>query len=722
MNLTAVTQWAQTFVYTVNYVMSSATRAIRKPDRTSLLNLLASEFHNPAQVFDLIDGLLSYDSYDRSFCKKLISICKQRTGLPWNLRRIATLVLENQVLKIDPEDLDTFDSLLVQLDLKQRGLKNPLNKSVLKEGYTSTDIRRFVPEFRRRLERLAWIHDRIVGQKTSHAVLRDFFSVSRQHCKLTLARYLCTPQEIVNEIIRQIDDTAGVRDVDLSEIKTIKDEIKRSVELLPDFEGEILRRLSQTGRIYWVSERTSSRLNSLVEYPLTTVVLVIKPPGSDIEFEIKRAGLRGENSLSVIYARNRYTVPPSHRLNGGSMQWLLRYEADAAIRLNRGYRQVHGVDAPIPAYIARSFVYTIPTRNGAARTMDYFTQRHLFGSGFNQMRAAMRDSVEAFASEGHGKLPPLADGVSLAAQFIAQVTPGQAILTGTTAFRLDKIESYLLKNGPERYFKAGLGVDYSADEAKQLADTVLEEILGVYRPPDVRYRNHEQYVAAALSANRARADEVYLSIVEQIAKFWGTLFSLRVHTRGESFVARNVGLKSCWKDGEWKVKIIFMDHDAVTLHGPDEHFFFADSAIPTIALDESYIWSRNPRHFPGSQLGYLQRIYQIDKAIDQKGDVIARRTLRDVYVKTRSALQANDRLRRLYHKRFLERYLDWDIFVNGYLGLNGEKSANKRWKQKMEEKLTGKGYKTGVVERMGETVEKNRKFLEKYSFLFEPPY
>src|SRR5215813_10058626 len=117
--------------------------AVRKLDRTSLLNLLASEVHNPAQVFDLIEGLLSHDSYDQSFCRKLISICKQRTGLPWNLRRIATLVLENQVLKIDPKDLDTFDSFLVEIDLKQRGLKNPVNKSVLKEGYTSTDIRHF---------------------------------------------------------------------------------------------------------------------------------------------------------------------------------------------------------------------------------------------------------------------------------------------------------------------------------------------------------------------------------------------------------------------------------------------------------------------------------------------------------------------------------------------------------------------------------------------------
>src|ERR1044071_7944248 len=103
--------------------MASATQAVRK---TGLLNLLASEFHNPAQIFELIDELLSHESYDPSFCRKLISICTQRKGLPWNLRRIATLVLENQVLKIAPEDLQSFDTLLVQLDLKQRGRKNPL--------------------------------------------------------------------------------------------------------------------------------------------------------------------------------------------------------------------------------------------------------------------------------------------------------------------------------------------------------------------------------------------------------------------------------------------------------------------------------------------------------------------------------------------------------------------------------------------------------------------
>jgi hypothetical protein len=566
------------------------------------------------------------------------------------------------------------------------------------------------------------VHDQVAGRRTSQTALRDFFDVSRQHCKLVVARYLFTPEEVVAEILRQLHDTDGVKDLDLSQPAFVDVEIRRAIARLPDYEAEILQRLQQTSRIYWVSEKTSSRLNALVEYPLTTVVLVIKPPGSELEFEIKRAGLRGPNALSVIFVRNGAAVPPSHRLDGGSMQWLLRYEANAATRLARAYRYVHGVEAPLPSYITRSSVYAIPSDYGEVRTMDYFTQRKYFGSGFNEMRAAMRESVAAFADEGHGKLPDLPDGLGLTAQFIGQVTPAQSILCGTTAFRLDKIEAYLSKSGPEQYFKRGLGVRYSRGDARRLADNVLEELLGIYHAPAVRYEDHEQYVAAALSANRRRADETYLSLVDQIATFWGTLLSLRICTRGESFVARNVGLKSYWSEGDWKVKIVFMDHDAVTLHGPAEQFFYADSVIETMATDESYIWGRDPRHFPGSELGYLQRIYRIGKKIDRAGDALARRRLKEAYTKTRIALQTNQQLRSLFHKRFLDRLLDWDVFVNGYLSTNGDGSANGRWKTGMEKMLLSKGYKAGAVERMAATVEKNRKFLEKYSFLFEPPY
>ena len=43
-------------------------------------------------------------------------------------------------------------------------------------------------------------------------------------------------------------------------------------------------------------------------------------------------------------------------------------------------------------------------------------------------------------NEGHGRLPDLPDGLGLTAQFIGQVTPAQSIMTGTSAFRLDKLD------------------------------------------------------------------------------------------------------------------------------------------------------------------------------------------------------------------------------------------------------------------------------------------
>lgn len=693
------------------------------PGQTRLFKLLTSEFHDALQAYGLFDEFLRHQSHDKSFCLKLITVAKQNPAVPWSIRRLATLMLESQILKLPPENVGAFDYLLVQLNLKRApGLGEELVNSVLKEGYSSTDIKLFIPEFRRKLERLNRIHDRIKGRRTSDAALRDFIQVSRQPCKLALARYLFTPREIVGEILRQLHVTDGVKDLDIFQPAFIENEITHATSLLPDFEAEILKRLGQTSRAYWVSECTSSEINSLVEYPLTTVVLVIKPPGSEMEFEVKRAGLRGDNSLNVVYARDGYTVPPSHRLDGGSMQWLLRYEAHAATKLGLIYRLVHGTEAPIPNYLARTTVYAIPGRNAEVTTMNYFTEPQSFGGQFDEMRVAMQESVSAFADEGHVKLPDLPEGLGLTAQFIGQVAPAQAILRGTSSFRLDKLDTYLSSVGPDQYFIEGFQVAYSRDDARRLADNLLEEVLGVYRPPGVRCKSYDEYVGAAFSvaANRVMADRTYLSLVEQIAKFWGTLLGVRAHTRGESFVARNVGLKSFWERGEWRVRIIFMDHDAVTIPGPSESIFWADTGIPTMVTDESYIWRRSS-HFAKSEVGHLQRIYRIGPEVDRKSQALARRTLKKAYAKTRQELLTNQPLRSLFHEQFLERLLDWDTFVTGYLQMNKHKSAKTRWKKKMKDMLAAKGYRNGAVEGLSETVEKNREFLKRYSFLFQPP-
>jgi hypothetical protein len=700
---------------------------LRRPSRISrqnrLFNLLRTEFPDVRQAYEVFDEFLRQETYNDNFCLKLLGIAKQRNAARWDLRRLAMLMLEHQILKIPPNQLDDFDLLFTQLNLKSApGHNKAIVSSVLKEGYSTTDLRHFIPEFRSKLERLNYVHDKIRGTRTSDNVLRDFIELSRFDCKLSLARYLFTPEEVVDRILSQMQVTDGMKDLDRIQPAFVDDQLTHALSCLPDFEARIVERLCESSDIYWVSETTSAEINSLVEYPLTTVVLVIKPPGSDIEFEIKRTGRKGHNSLNVVYARNGYTVSPSHRLDGGSMRWLLRFEADAASRLSYIYRCVHGSEAPMANYISRSTIYSVPVKNDCVQTLPYFTEPHLFGKGFQEMRVAMAESVKAFIEEGSSRLPVLDSALGLTAQFISQVAPAQAILCGTTSFRLDKLAAYLSTDGPRIYFEDGLRVAYSKHDARRLADSILQEILGSYQPPNLRYQSHNQYLKAAfgVTENRARADQVYLSLMKQIASFWGTLLAVRGYSRGESFVARNVGLKSFWDAGQWRVRIIFMDHDALVIPGPQAKNFLAQNALPEMALDERYIWGgMNPAQFATSEVGYLRNIYRVNDALAGKGQSLANQALRKAYKKTQRALLTNPKLRALFNEQFVRRLPDWDTFVSGYLQVNGQKSVATTWKKEMKKTLDAKGYRHEAFEAFEKAIKTNREFLEKYRRVFD---
>lgn len=686
-----------------------------------LLDLLTAEFHDTHQAYELFDEFLQQSTFNRHFCLRLLAIARQKTGVAWEIRRLAIVMLEHQILRISPNNFADFDFLLAELQLKPPGLDHVLANSVLAEGYSTTELQFFVVEFRRKLERLNRVHKKIQGRATSDTALHEFIELSRCECKLSLARYLFTPVEIVDRILGQVQVTNGVKDLHRAQPRFVADEIARSLDLLPNFEAEILKRLSDSSRIYWVAEKTSSEINSLVEYPATSVALVVKPPGSDYEFQFKRAGRKGRNSLGVVYARNGFTVPPSHRLDGGSMQYLLRGEAQSASRLAAIYHLVHGTEAPLPKYISRTTIDTIPVQHKEVQTLRYFTEAGIFGDGFPEMRVAMAESVLAFRREGYPQLPDLPGDLGLTAQFVGVVAPSQAILSGTSSFRLNKLTTYLSEDGPERYFKDGLLQAYTANDARRFADAVLEEVLGVYRPPDVSYRNHRQYVDAALrlAANRALADSVYLSLLEQTARFWGTLLAVRAYSRGESFVGRNVGLRSVWDQGQWKVRIIFMDHDALMVPGPRSDDFHAHRSLPSMRIDERYIWDRSdPELFPTCVAGYLESIYRIGNDREVEGRALARRVLKDAYKKTQHELLTNPRLRPFFNQSFLQRLLVFDTLVAGYLHGKPETEAWTTWKAEMKEMLATKGYRQNAFEAYAEIFESNRPFLERYSYLF----
>lgn len=679
--------------------------------------LLSTEFRDTQLAYTLLDEFLRHRTFSQQFCLRLLALARDGQYVSWELRRLAILMLEHQALLIG-SNLDDFDFLLTALNLKKSGSREPLAPWLLREGFSTTDFRAFVPQFHHRLARLDRIHRKIRGKRTSNAALRDFVELSLCECKLTLARYLFTPAEVVERILSQVQITKAVPDVSAGQQPVIA--VDKDVSL-PPFEAEILKRLAGATSVYWVAEHTSSKINALVEYPATSVVVVVKPPGSNFEFEFKRAGRKGRNSLGVVYSRNGYTVPPSHRLDGGCMQYLLRFEARAAFRIASIYHMVHGVDAPVPKYISRSTIDAIPIRAQPVPSLRYFTDAGIFGEGFPSMRVALGRCLEAFKREGYPKMPELPGELGLTAQFIGIVGPSQAIVNGTTSFRLNKLAIYLSDEGLQTYFREGLDRSCTVNEARFFADTILEEVLGVYTPAKVDYQNQQQYVDATLAipANRARADRIYLSILEETARFWGTLMGVRGYARGESFVGRNVGLRSVWEDGEWKVKVIFMDHDALVLPGPHSDDFAAHRGLGSMRIDERYIWETvDASLFPTSVAGYLRSIYRVEKDTENEGRSLVTRVLKQSYKKTQQALLNNSQLRALFNPDFLRRLLIFDTLATGMLHGNRESASWQRWKGQMAEMLSGHGYSENAFERYAEIIENNRPFLERHSFLF----
>jgi hypothetical protein len=665
---------------------------------------------------DLVDEFLRQRAYQQTYCLKLLELASN-AAVSWDVRRLATLMAEHQVLKLRADKLKEFDVLLSALHLKQPGLQYPIAASVLKEGYSTTELRGFVVEFLQRLARLERVHRTIRGTKTSNAALREFIEISRRDCKLTLARYLFTPEEVVREVVRHVRLSDGVRDVDVEQPRYLDAEIKHNLSMLPDYESAILQRLCAGAKVYWVADNTSSAINSLVEYPLSTVVLVVKPPGSDLEFELKRAGRRGGNPLGIVFKRNGRNVPASHRLDAGSMQWLLRYEARSGSKLSSIYRLVHRVDAPLPAYITRNTVFSIPTRNGGqAAVFRYFPEPHVFGEErFREMRSAMAETIKIFEREEGENLPAIGGAMGVTAEFLSHVAPSQAILSGTSSFRIDKLATYLSPDGAEKYFKKYQELSYTADDARRFADELLDEVLGVYVPPSITFSDYGRYLDAALRvpANRARANQVFLSMVRQIAQLWGTLLGIRGQSRGESFVGRNVGLRSVWAGGEWKVKLVFMDHDALTLPDLEIGHFFAQNAFAGMLLDERHVWGKaNPALFPTSLVGYLLGIYRIDRAVATEAQRIAETELLAAYKKTQQAVLTDRRLRAFFSDVFVERLLDWDRFVVGYL------KRERGWEKQMKRTFKEKGYEAEAFDYYKEAAEKYRGFIERNAFLY----
>src|SRR2546430_1930965 len=78
-----------------------------------LLKELSNEFDDTHQAHALLDEFLRHEAYSQRFCLKLIAVARQGTGVPWDIRRLAVLIIEHQLLRLNGNNLDDFDQVSV---------------------------------------------------------------------------------------------------------------------------------------------------------------------------------------------------------------------------------------------------------------------------------------------------------------------------------------------------------------------------------------------------------------------------------------------------------------------------------------------------------------------------------------------------------------------------------------------------------------------------------
>ncbi|HEV7923497.1 MAG TPA: hypothetical protein VGR02_22155 [Thermoanaerobaculia bacterium] len=657
----------------------------------------------------LLAALVRDPSYSREQALQLEAHARD-AALRWPLRRLAALLLETALARVTDRKERRFWTARFRM----------IDKAELaREGYNNRES--VETQLWRRLSRFARIHRLPLAGRVHDRPLRDFLHAAGRECRLTFARYLFTVEETIERMERFVRRSAGRPDP--GRHGQFHGESKRAIENLPRLERAIAEHLGRDSVIRWAAYSTPSNLNSLVEFPLGTVVMTVKPPGSSHEFEIKRAGRPNQLPLDVVWARGNYIVPSSHHLDGGAMLQLLTFEAENSAFFSRVFREVHGFDASMSRTLYLSTIYTIPTADGGtADVLDYFTARRVFGQWYDDMRWNMRHVVKTLADYLKEPLAKHPSELALTVDFLGRVKPAQAIQLGTTSYRLDRLEKYLLRKGPDRYFREGLKVEHDGDADRRFADELLDELLGAYEPPRTPWRSHEQYIAAAyrVPANRSRANRNYVSVMEQFGRFWGTLLAIRGHTLGESFVARNAGLRMVWCDGEWQPRIVFMDHDSLSFGSVATNTFRPKNSVNNAAKDAKYVLGGvfNGRNKVRGAHSYLKSIYRVGPGTARRGVTAFRVALKDAYRATHQAMRTNPELNRMFRAPFIEKLTHWDELVSSYLQIPKLRSAREAWKAASRELLAGRGYNPEIAEEHVFTVTRQAKFLRRMGYLF----
>ncbi len=375
---------------------------------------------------------------------------------------------------------------------------------------------------------------------------------------------------------------------------------------------------------------------------------------------------------------------------GSTLQWEARKSQDLSVF----YSAATGRPAPMSRMIALTTVRTIPVQGGEAFLTEYFTDPGLFGQGFSQMRSEMGKAVAAVnpSSEGLG-------GLALTVDFMRAMKPKQAILAGTSSFRLDKVRDCLTA--------AGANPDFD----------LMEQVLGVVHPSG--RHTSDGFVAAAFDvpANRTRGDQAFLRSMGLLASFCGALWSIGGYSNGESVVERNVGLLRRWESGDWVVSAVSMDHDGLILPGPEIRNFRPQAALGGMKADERYLFGKliGHRTIRGS-IPCLQDIYRASPPLQSEGERVFRAEFARSCQAMRRAMMPRGRLRRYIPERYIQQLFDFQVLSEQFFA---NRKARKAWEEGARQMLRAKEYHPERVDEFVGAIQGEAAFLTRHPALYE---
>src|SRR5271170_5745668 len=181
------------------------------PIPTQAIELIEEMFPDEAGVLQLFQLVFSVQSYTRSTALKLVNASLAREIKDWRSRCAAALLLEHDLLRLSPKNLNEHKFVLRRLGIRLG--PGHAREELLKQGYTQTELKGFVAQLRHRLARLEYLHNAVARPDASRHDWADFLALTSQEARLTLARYCFTAQEITARICQHVEVSSGVKDV-----------------------------------------------------------------------------------------------------------------------------------------------------------------------------------------------------------------------------------------------------------------------------------------------------------------------------------------------------------------------------------------------------------------------------------------------------------------------------------------------------------------------------